>query len=240
MRVLHFLGRSLPETWETAVSELWFSGEIVETEYGEKAKEAMAVIEVAEPFAEPRFHLKGIVGKVSEYIAEVVEGVHDAMVGQYGYTYHERLFSYASPLGPVNQIERIVEKLSKAYYTRRAIAVTWQPWRDLESEHPPCLVYLWFHSSNGVNLNVHAHMRSNDALKAAFMNMLAFTALQQRVAERLGMRVGKYIHTASSFHIYERDWKHAEHIARAVKEGNSGGWHLTTQQYLKLFERGNR
>jgi thymidylate synthase len=57
-------------------------------------------------------------------------------------------------------------------------------------------------------LVLNAHMRSNDAFKAAFMNMYAFTDLQRLVAERLSeklgrpIRVGQYAHIADSFHIY--------------------------------------
>ncbi|MCK4926373.1 hypothetical protein KAS10_03315, partial [Candidatus Aerophobetes bacterium] len=49
---------------------------------------------------------------------------------------------------------------------------------------------------------------SNDAFKAAFMNMFAFTELQKMVAEKIGqatgkeIKVGKYVHIADSYHIY--------------------------------------
>ncbi|HCU36526.1 MAG TPA: hypothetical protein DGT21_14065 [Armatimonadetes bacterium] len=51
-------------------------------------------------------------------------------------------------------------------------------------------------------------MRSNDAFKAAFMNMYAFTELQRTIAERVSERlgrpvtVGQYNHVIDSFHIY--------------------------------------
>lgn len=238
MRVLRVVGKTLPEAWENAVADLWFQGDEVETEYGERAKEVMAVVEVIEPFAEPRVHVKGIVGKLSDYVAEVVEGVHDDKVDLYGYTYHERLFSYKLPTGEVyNQIQRIAEKLRAAPYTRRAVAVTWQPWKDPMSKYPPCLVYTWFHCADGEKLEMHVHMRSNDALKASFMNMYAFTLLLKHVAESSGLKVGKYVHVADNFHVYERDWKHAEYLAHAVRQGVSGKWHITTEKYLAIFER---
>lgn len=49
---------------------------------------------------------------------------------------------------------------------------------------------------------MNVHMRSNDAYKAAFMNMYAFTELQAWVAEQVGVEPGEYIHIADSFHIY--------------------------------------
>ena len=51
-------------------------------------------------------------------------------------------------------------------------------------------------------------MRSNDAFKASFMNMWAFTSLQQYVAAEVAKRTGRdvqpeaYCHMADSFHIY--------------------------------------
>ena len=46
------------------------------------------------------------------------------------------------------------------------------------------------------------HMRSNDAYKAAFMNMYAFVELQKEVADRIGIGMGEYCHIVDSFHIY--------------------------------------
>ena len=45
-------------------------------------------------------------------------------------------------------------------------------------------------------------IRSNCGYKAAFMNMLAFTELQQWVAQQVGVEVGSYVHYAESFHVY--------------------------------------
>jgi thymidylate synthase len=66
---------------------------------------------------------------------------------------------------------------------------------------------LWFRieasdDGGGPRLNMVAHMRSNDAFKAAFMNMYAFTELQRYVADRIGVACGQYVHVADSFHIY--------------------------------------
>lgn len=233
MRLVQVSGRSLAVAWEEAVLLAWAQGEVVETEYGQRAKEVAAVIEVREPFTEPRYHLKGIVGSVEDYVAEVVEGAHDHLVEKYGYTYHHRLTRFHG----VDQLKAVVEKLRRAPYTRRGLCVTWQPAADLASEHPPCLVYLWFHSPDGKRLVLHVHMRSNDALKAAHMNMLAFTELQRKVAEEVGLEVGEYVHIADSFHIYESDWKHAAAMYAAGEEERRR-WRLTTEQYRRLFKRG--
>ena len=66
---------------------------------------------------------------------------------------------------------------------------------------PSCLQRLWFRVSDG-RLHMNVHIRSNDAFKAAFMNMYAFTELQREMAAQLGLAPGQYMHIADSFHIY--------------------------------------
>jgi thymidylate synthase len=57
-------------------------------------------------------------------------------------------------------------------------------------------------------LNMNVRFRSNDAYKAAFMNMFALTHLQARIAARIAeisgkpVGLGRYCHIADSFHIY--------------------------------------
>jgi len=235
--VIFIDAESLPEAWEKSLIQLAERGVVIDTEYGERSVDAPAVILVKTPFSEPRVHLKGIVAGslkgLIDYVDEVVRGVHDHLVEKLEYTYHERLFSYRLPGGEiVNQITRVIEKLKRAPYTRRAQAITWQPWRDLISDHPPCLQRLWFRVVDG-RLVLHAHMRSNDALKAAFMNMYAFTELQKYVAEHVGVEIGYYMHIADSYHVYERDWKWFYKFVEQIKTGESKKKWITTSDYYR-------
>jgi thymidylate synthase len=242
--VVFVYAKNLPDAWEKSLVELSRVGIVIDTEYSEKSIDAPAFIVVEEPFSEPRVHLKGIVAGslkgLLEYVDEVVKGIHDYLVDKVGYTYHERLFSYKLPDGTtVNQIEKAVEKLRKVPYTRRAQAITWQPWKDLETEHPPCLQRIWFRVVNG-KLVMHVHMRSNDALKAAYMNMYAFTELQKYVAEKLGIEVGRYIHIADSYHVYERDWKWFKTFVEQIVSGESKKRWRTTEEYLNMIKNLSR
>lgn len=241
MGIIYVNAINLPEAWELSLVELKEVGDVVDTEYGEKSIDATAIIFVKQPFAEPRIHLKGIVAGtlrgLLEYVDEVIQGIHDSLVEKFGYTYHERLFSYKLPNGLIiNQIEKVIEKLRKAPYTRRAQAITWQPWKDLETEHPPCLQRIWFRIVNG-KLIMHVNMRSNDALKAAYMNMYAFTELQKYIAQQVGIEPGYYLHIADSYHVYERDWKWFNKFIDQIKNGESKKRWKTTQEYLKIIER---
>jgi len=107
----------------------------------------------------------------------------------------------------VNQLQYVVDTLAAAPHSRRAQAVVWKCWEDAGIHDPACLQRMWFRIYDDA-LVLACHMRSNDAFKAAFMNMYAFTDLQREIAaqlsERLGrtIRVGQYNHIVDSFHIY--------------------------------------
>jgi thymidylate synthase len=236
--IVYVEAKTLPEAWELSLLRLAGVGWRVYTEYGDWSIDAPAAILVEEPLAEPRVHLKGVVSGslrgLEEYAAEVADGVHDDRVGEYGYTYHERLFAYRLPSGEViDQVAQALAKLAEAPHSRRAQAVTWQPWRDPRSEHPPCLQRLWFRVVGG-RLLMHAHMRSNDALKAAFMNMYAFTELQRRLAERLGVGVGRYLHFADSYHVYGRDLKWFHRFVEQIGSGESKKYWRATGEYRRM------
>jgi thymidylate synthase len=217
--VVHIEAENLPEGWERAVLETWQRGAPIETQYDQEgdppSRDALAVIVVRDPFAEPRIHKAipcGLV-ELETYRREVVDGIHDHWIdpeaGKWEYTYHERLFDFSVPglAEPIDQMDYVVDALVEAPHTRRAQAITWKPWEDAGIGDPACLQRMWFRIFGDV-LVMNIHMRSNDAFKAAFMNMYGFTDLQrvvaERVSERLGrsIRPGQYTHVADSFHIY--------------------------------------
>ncbi|MCG3178965.1 MAG: Thymidylate synthase [Phycisphaerae bacterium] len=216
--VRHVRARTLPEGWEQAVLECWRHGETFRTEYDKPtdppSRDTVMMISIEEPFAEPRIHraFPGGLEELEVYRQEVIHGVHDHWIdpaaGKWEYTYHERLFRYDVPgVGVIDQVAAAVDKLADAPHTRRAQAVTWQAWNDLGISDPACLQRVWFRIQDN-RLYMNIHMRSNDAFKAAFMNMFAFTDIQRMVAEQLTGRLGRtispgrYVHIADSFHIY--------------------------------------
>ncbi|MHB0913748.1 MAG: thymidylate synthase [Armatimonadota bacterium] len=217
--VVNIVAETLPEGWERAVLATWEQGARIATQYDAAAdpesRDAICAIVVKNPMAEPRIHraFPGGIVELEAYRQEVVDGIHDHWVspaeGKWEYTYHERLASYTVPglPEPVNQLDYVVDALSAAPHTRRAQAIMWKPWEDAGIHDPACLQRFWFRIF-GDELVLNVHMRSNDAFKAAFMNMYAFTDLQREVAERVGkrlgreIRVGQYTHIADSFHIY--------------------------------------
>jgi thymidylate synthase len=227
MKSIHIVEPSLALAWEKAVIACWEQGEPFRTEYDRPndpaSKDVTVLIHVTAPFAEPRIHraFPGGLDDLEKYRSEVLYGVHDhwvdPSVGKWEYTYHERLFDYRLPDGKVfDQIAGAIAKLKAAPHTRRAQAVTWQVWNDMNINDPACLQRMWFRIADG-RLNMNIHMRSNDAFKAAFMNMYAFTELQRIMAAELGVQPGEYMHVADSFHIYGSYFREFEGFLNTVK-----------------------
>jgi thymidylate synthase len=212
-KVIHILEENLSAAWEQSIIDLYECGREVKTQYDKPdapySIDATGIIEIINPFAEPRIHkcFPGGIVELETYRQEVVDGIHDHWVcpeeGKWEYTYSERLTKYTVPglEKPINQIEMVIDNLKKCPYTRRAQAVTWKAWEDSNIVDPACLQIMWFRVIED-KLELNVHMRSNDAFKAAFMNMYAFTDLQRLVAEQIDFPVGRYTHIADSYHIY--------------------------------------
>lgn len=159
--------------------------------------------------------------------------------GKWTYTYHDRLFNYHLPQNPketvhsvksrsplcdhtsrryvgatsngVNQVEKLIEKLSATHYSRRAQAITWIPFCDTNADDPPCLQRIWcriFEENSELYLVMNTHWRSRDAYRAAFMNLFGITELQKYIAEEISKKinkkvnVGRYVDISDSYHIY--------------------------------------
>ena len=255
MKSIHIEARTLPEGWEAAVKRCWEEGARFRTQYDKPgdppSRDVACLIHVKEPFAEPRIHkaFPGGLDDLEVYRAEVLYGVHDHWIapdeGKWEYTYHERLFSYKVPgiAEPIDQIARVVRMLKETPHTRRAQAVTWQAWNDLGIHDPACLQRMWFRieepeGGGAGRLNLVIHIRSNDAFKAAFMNMFAFTELQREVARELGVEVGEYMHIADSFHIYGSYFAEFEGFLGMI--GRRPDRYFTSEFARPMFEDGAR
>lgn len=109
------------------------------------------------------------------------------------YNHYERLLG--------SKIVEIISYLKANPTSKRAIIDVWtENQRDLD-EKAECLVYLLFRESVD-GLDLHIHMRANDAENKALLNFHIFAGIQQFVAKKLSLEAGKYYHFADSYHIY--------------------------------------
>jgi thymidylate synthase len=188
--------------------------------------------------------LQEYVMEVCEGIKDhLVRDTRDPGDTRWEYTYHQRLFAYRVPtLQPFDQIETMCRKLAKTLYTRRAQAVTWMVWEDNDCYDPACMQSIWCRivedprsrevekshidlpdfstsrllDSSTLQLCMNVRFRSNDAYKAAFMNIFALVQLQQRIANRVSelsgrpVKLGRYCHLADSYHLYGSYFKEFE------------------------------
>lgn len=227
--VLLVEGKSLAEAWERSLIKLYQEGCDIKTEYDKPedppSKDCSMTIVVRNPLAEPMIHkdFPGGLEDLQEYVMEVLDGIKDHWVRKsaddpddtrWEYTYHQRLFNYNIPGldKTYDQIELLANKLAKIPCSRRAQAVTWKVWEDNFCYDPACLQSIWcrlLHGNNNIwYLNTNVRFRSNDAYKAAFMNMFALIQLQKKIANRISeisnknVALGRYVHQADSYHIY--------------------------------------
>lgn len=233
--VLNVEADCIARGWENSLIELHAKGCDIRTQYDKAddppSKDCTMILTIREPLKEPMLH-KDFPGgplELQEYVMEVCEGIKDHLVRnpedpsdtRWEYTYHQRLFSYALPgARPSDQIEAMCSKLAEVPFTRRAQAVTWKVWEDNDCYDPPCLQSLWARLTEAGDdewaLSLNVRFRSNDAYRAAFMNIFALVHLQKKMAERISelsgrrIRVGRYCHMADSYHIYGSNFREFE------------------------------
>ncbi len=232
--VISVRGKGLAEAWENSLLALYHYGAEIRTEYDSKnssgnyidppSRDCTMRMIVDEPLSDPMLHrcFPGSLDDLEEYRQEVLFGIKDHWIRnpddpddkRWEYTYHERLFKYSVPgrKDTVDQIEAVVEGLSRSPISRRWQAVTWKAWQDEGIADPPCLQSLWFRIMPDENdiwwLNMNMRFRSRDAYDAAFMNDFAFISLMENMAKRISnkagkkVRLGRFVDESDSYHIY--------------------------------------
>ncbi len=195
-------GRTVEQVWRRAVTEVKVRGERVERERG-PVRELRGLIAHLHPRGEDAFTVPEDYpmdeGAVREYENQLLDPERHG----FEYTYGNRLRRHFN----VDQVRRLIERLRSAPETRRAVAVTWDPTRDLTEEEVPCLVTVQLQSDGEDGLELHAFYRSWDVGKALVANVIALRRLQEHVADRVGLSPTTITVYASNAHVYEEDLK---------------------------------
>jgi thymidylate synthase len=198
---------TLPKAYHKALVELNTNGNIVPCpDYNTTQKEISATIVVSAPLQEPMISrlFPGDPRSLEQYRQEILYGILDFEIekGNWHYTYHNRI---------ADQIPLVIEELRRNPYSRRAVLNARRNDEDWATESPACLQHIQFFIRDSKFcrekiLDCIVLFRSNDAVKAAFMNAFALIMLQKSIADELGVGVGTYTHRANSFHVYEKDF----------------------------------
>jgi thymidylate synthase len=240
--------KSLAQAYETALTKLYNFGIGFKTQY-DKPGDPLSLdctmdITILEPESDPMIHMAfpGGIDDLKEYVLELkgykdhwVKNMNDPDDTRWEYTYHGRLQNYGiwkelkdgesieAGHFKINQIERVIDKLSRQPFTRQAQMITWMPNLDGDCYDPPCLQSLWYRiieDNDGIQwLNCNIRFRSNDAWGASFMNMFGFIQFNKEViAAGVSERTGKTVKLArmnwhaDSYHIYGKDIKTAKEM----------------------------
>jgi thymidylate synthase len=243
--VLAVSGQSLAEAYEAALIALHENGIPFKTQYDRPGDplslDCTLNLTILEPEADPVIHMAfpGGIENLKEYVMELKgfkdhwqKNMNDENDTHWEYTYHSRIKNYgvwkdlvdgrSKEVGPfkVDQIEKVIGKLSAQPYTRQAQMITWMPNIDNDNYDPPCLQSLWYRileDEEGIWwLNCNIRFRSNDAWGASFMNMFGFIQFNKEViAAGISARSGKTVQLgrmnwqADSYHIYGKDIQEA-------------------------------
>ena len=130
------------------------------------------------------------------------------------YTYGERFFAHR--FGK-NQINYLIEKLSKSPYSRRALVVSWDHEKDQKIENPPCIIGV----QGIITEDFYNHtviIRSNDMFKAWPVNFVAQIELAKFIVNEINKRVktdykiGSVTSISISAHIYQTDFERAKKV----------------------------
>jgi thymidylate synthase len=197
---------SIGRAHELVIKMILEKGWILQTEDDEATIEFEEVtLQVDTPLAEPAVSPDSRFQKrfVEQYARDLLHGSH----ASFEYDYHGRLFDWGERLVAagkpvhIDQISYIVEKIKSSPYTRRAIAITWNPMIDQKLDNCPCLQIVQCVLRDR-KLNMRVIFRSNDMLTAAGANMYALVQLQKSIADALGVPCGSYTHISLIPHIY--------------------------------------
>lgn len=202
-------GNTLPDAYHKALTCLLQSDSL----------EISVTMKVLNPLAEPRISrlFPGGFYELEQYRQEMLDGILDFEIGdKWHYTYHQRYAPY---------LPGCIKELRRDPNTRRAVISIRDNDEDEGDQNPACMQSIQFMIRHGA-LDMFVYFRSNDGVRAAFMNAFALIELQKKVADILGIPVGEYTHRANSFHCYPES---VETLAKYVTRILSGG--ATTYHY---------
>lgn len=166
---------------------------------------------IAAQIAETMWVLSGRsdIGWLSNYLPRAADFSDDGETWRAGYG--PRLRNYNG----TDQIAYIVDLLQRSPGSRQAVATIWDPTVDsTPGKDLACNNWLHFLARRG-KINLLVGIRSNDAMWGwSGINAFEWSALLEIVAGMIGHEVGTLSFAVGSFHLYDRHWEKARHIAR--------------------------
>lgn len=129
---------------------------------------------------------------------------------------HDRI---CAPIAPTwTQWDYVKSELNNDRDSRRAVIHIRSPQDSiLAKKDVPCTLTLQFFIRDEA-LHQVVSMRSSDVVLGISYDVPVFTLFQEMLALELGVKLGTYIHTSNSLHIYERHFDMANKIESRMQE----------------------
>ncbi len=195
-------GSTLSDAWERSIIALLKRERLVHTQRGCRAAEVLGMqITVDSPATDPQAPRCYAFGQV--FVDDYCQNLLSTTGAEHSVASRIALVDMARGVS-INQMEAVTNILVDDRSSRRAVIGLWDGATDAESRHPPCLVSIQFLVRDDSLVTV-AHFRSNDSWMAAFPDMVAVSRLAGAISAKLEIPLGKYVHFASSYHLYEMD-----------------------------------
>lgn len=118
------------------------------------------------------------------------------------------------------RLDGLISYLLQYPLSKRAIIPFWEDrFRDLSVESP-CEIAVSFRLKSRL-LEMHTHVRANNAAFLLLMDMRVLMGVQRLVAEALGVGVGDYVHFIDSLHVYEAELAETKKIYEIMSQSES-------------------
>ena len=177
MEEILLTGNSLPEVYHKSLHYLNFYGGLTDcADWNTRQKEISVTMVINHPLQEPMISKCFIGGpeELQQYVMEMLDGILDFEIdrGNWNYTYHNRIVAYPSHEGYlIDQVSFVINELKRNPSSRRAV-INIRTCDDIGSSDPACLQHIQY-LVRGNKLHCKVLFRSNDAVKATFMNAFA-------------------------------------------------------------------
>lgn len=138
----------------------------------------------------------------------------------------------------VDQLDAIVKSMAENNASRREVLSMWDPYEDPSvaaqgGKDVPCNTQAYFRARadglGGHELDLTVTCRSNDIVWGAYgANVVHFSLLLEYMADRLGMRMGRYYQVSNNYHAYiDRP-----DVARLMSYASAPGCPLAAPRHL--------
>ncbi|NUT47885.1 MAG: thymidylate synthase [Saccharothrix sp.] len=115
--------------------------------------------------------------------------------------------------GRPDQWRAVVDQLREDPDSKRAVVQIFRAEELSVPDNPDvsCTLGVQFLVREGA-LHAVAFMRANDAYRGMSSDVFSFTFLQELMACQLGVRLGEYVHSVGSMHVYDSDDRRAREV----------------------------